>query len=117
MAAKHRPAGMRGMRGAASRDPLAVTPEFRARICGTAEASQGSARAPKPPSTTGSRAQHVRLEDLFQNLGLGLPFQFGPRQSRCPEIWDPLSPHSKVPLVWIKNGDAWFCSPDSPLGC
>lgn len=46
---------MRGMRGAASRDPLAVTPEFRARICGTAEASQGSARAPKPPSTAGSR--------------------------------------------------------------
>lgn len=39
----------------------------------------------------------MRLDDLFQNLGLGLPFLFGPRHSRCPEIWNPLSPHSKAP--------------------
>lgn len=36
----------------------------------------------------------MRLDDLFQNLGLGLPYLFGPRHSRCPEIWDPvLKPH------------------------
>lgn len=61
VAAKHRPAGMRGMRGAASRAPPAVTPGFRARVCGTAEASQRSARASKPPSTTGSRDPHGGL--------------------------------------------------------
>lgn len=55
VAAKHRPAGMRGMRGAASRASPAVTPEFRARVCESAEATLGFARASQPPSTTGSR--------------------------------------------------------------
>lgn len=67
----------------------------------------------------------MRLDDLFQNLGLGLPFLFGPRHSRSPETWDPPSPHSKAPLVWITNGESWFCRkqvkgalrPDGPFGC
>lgn len=67
----------------------------------------------------------MRLVDLFQNLGLGLPFLFGPRHSHCPEIWNPHRPNSKAPLIWIKNGDAWFCrkqarglcSLDHPSGC
>lgn len=39
----------------------------------------------------------MRLVDLFQDLGLGLPFLFGPRHSHCPEIWNPHRPNSKAP--------------------
>lgn len=126
VAAKHRPAGMRGMRGAASRAPQAVTPEFRARVCGTAEASaMGPPARPSHQAPQGAgapwRAQHVRLDNLFQNLGLGLPSLFGLHHRSGTR----LVPILKPPLIWIKNGDAWFCReagqralrPDRPSEC
>lgn len=53
-----------------------------------------------PPTTTGrartpKRAQHVKLDYPFQNLGLSLPFLFGSRHCWCLEIWNLQSPRSR----------------------
>lgn len=90
------------------RAPPAVTPGLPARACGTAEGSHGSALvsccgAPQGAGTPG-KAHPV---DLFQNLGLNLPFPFGPRHCQRPMIWNPpflpSVPTLKGPPAWIRT--------------
>lgn len=44
----------------------------------------------------------MKLDDLFENLELNLPFLFGPRHSRCPEIWNPQNSKALTVPHWPK---------------